>query len=81
MRAGSDDPFDIVVEIPPGAAADPWEAAGATWVFTDFGSPRPDWPTRAKQSRWAPVAPPAAVPGFDVEFAGACPRSAAGVSN
>jgi alkanesulfonate monooxygenase SsuD/methylene tetrahydromethanopterin reductase-like flavin-dependent oxidoreductase (luciferase family) len=41
LRAGSDDPFELVVEIPPGAAADPWEAAGATWVLTDFGSPRP----------------------------------------
>jgi alkanesulfonate monooxygenase SsuD/methylene tetrahydromethanopterin reductase-like flavin-dependent oxidoreductase (luciferase family) len=40
MRAGSDDPFELVVEIPPGAAADPWEAAGATWVLTGFG-PRP----------------------------------------
>jgi alkanesulfonate monooxygenase SsuD/methylene tetrahydromethanopterin reductase-like flavin-dependent oxidoreductase (luciferase family) len=41
MRAGSKDPFELVVEIPPGAAAEPWEAAGATWVLTDFGSPRP----------------------------------------
>jgi len=41
MRAGSDDPFELVAEIPLGAAAEPWEAAGATWVLTDFGSPRP----------------------------------------
>jgi alkanesulfonate monooxygenase SsuD/methylene tetrahydromethanopterin reductase-like flavin-dependent oxidoreductase (luciferase family) len=41
LRAGSDDPFELVVEIPPGAAAEPWEAAGATWVLTGFGSPRP----------------------------------------
>jgi alkanesulfonate monooxygenase SsuD/methylene tetrahydromethanopterin reductase-like flavin-dependent oxidoreductase (luciferase family) len=41
MRAGTDDPFEFVVEVPPGAAAEPWEAAGATWVLTDFGSPRP----------------------------------------
>jgi alkanesulfonate monooxygenase SsuD/methylene tetrahydromethanopterin reductase-like flavin-dependent oxidoreductase (luciferase family) len=41
LRAGSDDPFDLVVEAPPGAATEPWEAAGATWVLTDFGSPRP----------------------------------------
>jgi alkanesulfonate monooxygenase SsuD/methylene tetrahydromethanopterin reductase-like flavin-dependent oxidoreductase (luciferase family) len=41
MRTGSDDPFELVVEIPVGAAADTWEAAGATWVLTDFGSPRP----------------------------------------
>ena len=41
LRAGTDDPFDLVVEIPPGAPADAWEAAGATWILTDFGSPRP----------------------------------------
>jgi alkanesulfonate monooxygenase SsuD/methylene tetrahydromethanopterin reductase-like flavin-dependent oxidoreductase (luciferase family) len=41
MRDGSDDPFELVVDIPPGAAAEPWEAAGATWALTDFGSPRP----------------------------------------
>jgi alkanesulfonate monooxygenase SsuD/methylene tetrahydromethanopterin reductase-like flavin-dependent oxidoreductase (luciferase family) len=41
MRAGSDDPFELVVEVPLGAAAAPWETAGATWVLTDFGSPRP----------------------------------------
>jgi len=41
LRAASDDPFELVVEIAPGAATDPWEAAGATWVLTDFGSPRP----------------------------------------
>jgi alkanesulfonate monooxygenase SsuD/methylene tetrahydromethanopterin reductase-like flavin-dependent oxidoreductase (luciferase family) len=41
LRAGSDDPFELVVEAPLGAAAAPWEAAGATWVLTDFGSPRP----------------------------------------
>ena len=41
LRAGSDDSFELVVEIPPGAPADPWQAAGATWVLTDFGSPRP----------------------------------------
>ena len=43
MRAGRDEPFDLVVELAPGAAADPWEAAGATWVLTGFGSqPRRD---------------------------------------
>ncbi len=30
--------FDLVVEIAAGDAAEPWEQAGATWVFTDFGS-------------------------------------------
>ena len=29
-------PFDLVAEIAPGAAAGPWEAAGATWVLTSF---------------------------------------------
>jgi alkanesulfonate monooxygenase SsuD/methylene tetrahydromethanopterin reductase-like flavin-dependent oxidoreductase (luciferase family) len=40
LRAGNDDPFDLVVEIPIGADAAPWEAAGATWILTDFGSPQ-----------------------------------------
>jgi len=29
-RARREDPFDLVVEAPPGADARPWEAAGAT---------------------------------------------------
>jgi alkanesulfonate monooxygenase SsuD/methylene tetrahydromethanopterin reductase-like flavin-dependent oxidoreductase (luciferase family) len=41
LRGGSDDSFDLVAEIPPGATAGPWEAAGATWILTDFGSPPP----------------------------------------
>jgi Coenzyme F420-dependent N5,N10-methylene tetrahydromethanopterin reductase and related flavin-dependent oxidoreductases len=41
LRAGNDDPFDLVVEIPIGADAAPWEAAGATWILTDFDSPQP----------------------------------------
>ena len=28
--------FDLVAETAPGEAAGPWEAAGATWVLTDF---------------------------------------------
>jgi alkanesulfonate monooxygenase SsuD/methylene tetrahydromethanopterin reductase-like flavin-dependent oxidoreductase (luciferase family) len=36
LRAGREDPFDLVAEVQPGAAAEPWEAAGATWVLTDF---------------------------------------------
>ena len=40
LRAGREDPFDLVAEIQPGAAAEPWEAAGATWVLTDF-EPQP----------------------------------------
>ena len=36
-------PFDIVAEIKPGGDPAPWHAAGATWVFTDFGrQPRAD---------------------------------------
>jgi hypothetical protein len=38
LRAGNDARFDLVVEIPPGAAAEPWEAVGASWVLTGFGS-------------------------------------------
>lgn len=36
LRA-DDAPFDLVVDIPPGAEAEPWERAGATWVLTSFG--------------------------------------------
>jgi len=39
-RAGSEDPFDLVVEVPPGAHARAWEAAGATWVLTSI-EPQP----------------------------------------
>jgi alkanesulfonate monooxygenase SsuD/methylene tetrahydromethanopterin reductase-like flavin-dependent oxidoreductase (luciferase family) len=35
--------FDLVVEIDPGEDAEPWAAAGATWVLTGFGrQPRLD---------------------------------------
>jgi alkanesulfonate monooxygenase SsuD/methylene tetrahydromethanopterin reductase-like flavin-dependent oxidoreductase (luciferase family) len=37
---GNEDPFDLVVEAPPGADVQPWEAAGATWVLTSF-QPQP----------------------------------------
>ena len=37
LRTG-DGPFDLVMELPPGADAAPWEQAGATWVLTGFGS-------------------------------------------
>ena len=39
-RAGSDDPFELVVEVPAGADVRPWEAAGATWVLTSI-EPQP----------------------------------------
>jgi alkanesulfonate monooxygenase SsuD/methylene tetrahydromethanopterin reductase-like flavin-dependent oxidoreductase (luciferase family) len=33
--------FDVVVDVEPGDAVEPWEAAGATWVLTGFeSSPR-----------------------------------------
>ncbi len=30
--------FELVVQTPPGAELGPWEAAGATWILTGFGS-------------------------------------------
>ena len=42
LRAPASAPFDVVVTNPPGADPAPWEAAGATWCLTGFGSqPRP----------------------------------------
>jgi alkanesulfonate monooxygenase SsuD/methylene tetrahydromethanopterin reductase-like flavin-dependent oxidoreductase (luciferase family) len=32
------DPFDVVVDLPPGDDPDPWARAGATWSVTDLGS-------------------------------------------
>jgi alkanesulfonate monooxygenase SsuD/methylene tetrahydromethanopterin reductase-like flavin-dependent oxidoreductase (luciferase family) len=40
----ADDPFDVVVAIPPGQDVKPWARAGATWTLTDFGLQ----PTRAR---------------------------------
>jgi alkanesulfonate monooxygenase SsuD/methylene tetrahydromethanopterin reductase-like flavin-dependent oxidoreductase (luciferase family) len=37
LRTG-DGPFDLVVELPAGTDATPWEQAGATWLLTGFGS-------------------------------------------
>jgi alkanesulfonate monooxygenase SsuD/methylene tetrahydromethanopterin reductase-like flavin-dependent oxidoreductase (luciferase family) len=31
------DPFDVIVDIPPGEDPAPWARAGATWAVTDFG--------------------------------------------
>jgi alkanesulfonate monooxygenase SsuD/methylene tetrahydromethanopterin reductase-like flavin-dependent oxidoreductase (luciferase family) len=31
------DPFDVVVDLPPGEDPAPWARAGATWTVTDFG--------------------------------------------
>ena len=41
LRAGNDDPFDLVVEIPFGDDAAPWEAAGGTWILTGPDSLQP----------------------------------------
>jgi alkanesulfonate monooxygenase SsuD/methylene tetrahydromethanopterin reductase-like flavin-dependent oxidoreductase (luciferase family) len=41
LRAGNDDAFDLVAEIPIGADPAPWEAAGATWILTDSDSLQP----------------------------------------
>jgi alkanesulfonate monooxygenase SsuD/methylene tetrahydromethanopterin reductase-like flavin-dependent oxidoreductase (luciferase family) len=36
-EAGSDHEFDLIVDSPAGADPAPWEAAGATWILTEFG--------------------------------------------
>jgi alkanesulfonate monooxygenase SsuD/methylene tetrahydromethanopterin reductase-like flavin-dependent oxidoreductase (luciferase family) len=41
-RAGKDGPFDLVVEVPPGADVKAWEAAGATWVLTSIDPQPPE---------------------------------------
>ena len=46
-RVGSDAPFDLVVEVPPGADVRPWEAAGATWVLTSIDPQPPEPEVRA----------------------------------
>ena len=38
LRREFDGPFDVVVVEAPGADLGPWEAAGATWMLTGFGS-------------------------------------------
>jgi alkanesulfonate monooxygenase SsuD/methylene tetrahydromethanopterin reductase-like flavin-dependent oxidoreductase (luciferase family) len=37
LRGADAGPFDLVVDLPPGAEVGPWEQAGATWVLTGFG--------------------------------------------
>jgi alkanesulfonate monooxygenase SsuD/methylene tetrahydromethanopterin reductase-like flavin-dependent oxidoreductase (luciferase family) len=46
-RAGSDGPFDLVVEVPPGADVAAWEGAGATWVLTGIDPQPPESEVRA----------------------------------
>jgi alkanesulfonate monooxygenase SsuD/methylene tetrahydromethanopterin reductase-like flavin-dependent oxidoreductase (luciferase family) len=36
-EAGHDHRFDLIVELPVDSDPDPWEAAGATWILTEFG--------------------------------------------
>jgi alkanesulfonate monooxygenase SsuD/methylene tetrahydromethanopterin reductase-like flavin-dependent oxidoreductase (luciferase family) len=42
-RAGNEDRFDLVVEVPPGADVGSWQTAGATWVLTSI-EPQPPEP-------------------------------------
>jgi alkanesulfonate monooxygenase SsuD/methylene tetrahydromethanopterin reductase-like flavin-dependent oxidoreductase (luciferase family) len=43
LRAGADDPFELIVSNPAGTDPTPWEEAGATWLLTGFGPlPRTD---------------------------------------
>jgi alkanesulfonate monooxygenase SsuD/methylene tetrahydromethanopterin reductase-like flavin-dependent oxidoreductase (luciferase family) len=37
LRGDAPGDFDLIAEIDPGDAAEPWEAAGATWVLTAVG--------------------------------------------
>jgi alkanesulfonate monooxygenase SsuD/methylene tetrahydromethanopterin reductase-like flavin-dependent oxidoreductase (luciferase family) len=39
-HAANAEPFDLVVEVPPGADIHPWQDAGATWVLTSI-EPQP----------------------------------------
>jgi hypothetical protein len=36
-EAGHDQRFDLIVDLPVDSDPDPWEAAGATWILTEFG--------------------------------------------
>jgi len=36
-EVGNDQPFDLIVELRADADPGPWEAAGATWILTEFG--------------------------------------------
>jgi hypothetical protein len=36
-EADSEQPFDLVVDQPVDSDPHPWEAAGATWILTEFG--------------------------------------------
>jgi alkanesulfonate monooxygenase SsuD/methylene tetrahydromethanopterin reductase-like flavin-dependent oxidoreductase (luciferase family) len=36
-EVGNNHPFDLIVDLPVDSDPDPWEAAGATWILTEFG--------------------------------------------
>ena len=36
-EVGNDHAFDLIVDLPVDADPAPWEAAGATWILTEFG--------------------------------------------
>jgi alkanesulfonate monooxygenase SsuD/methylene tetrahydromethanopterin reductase-like flavin-dependent oxidoreductase (luciferase family) len=55
LRGPDAGPYDLVVTNPPGTDLEPWEAAGATWCLTGFGSQ-----PRAAEVRAAIDAGPAA---------------------
>jgi alkanesulfonate monooxygenase SsuD/methylene tetrahydromethanopterin reductase-like flavin-dependent oxidoreductase (luciferase family) len=40
QRGDDQGPFELVIDLEPGAVVDPWHEAGATWILTDFG-PQP----------------------------------------
>ena len=40
QRGDDQGPFDLVIDLEPGAQLDPWREAGATWILADFG-PQP----------------------------------------
>jgi hypothetical protein len=42
----SGNPFDLIVDLPPGQDVRPWAQAGATWVVTDFGLQQAAGPVR-----------------------------------
>ena len=37
LRSDDQSPFQLVVDLEPGLELEPWHAAGATWILTDFG--------------------------------------------
>lgn len=44
LRGHAPGGFDLVIDLAPGEPTAPWEAAGATWILTDF-----DFPPRLRE--------------------------------